>query len=156
MMSTICLGLQNDFEPHYSDINALDLARVYPWDPEYRIDLTVGGKISGCSKEIGALRCKRARRFKKPCPSTANGVVPLPLDGSLDYQLRPRVARVSNGVLQLYSTAIRADGLILPRISDLKVNVNSGDLKDLSFLYADANGSGSLDGTIMATSQSRC
>ena len=134
---------------NYSDINALDLARVYPWDPKYRIVSTVSGKIGGWFEgKFERYDVNGHADLKSLTPSTANGVVPLPLDGSLDYQLRPREARVSNGALQLYSTAIRADGLILPRMSDLKVNVNSGDLKDLSFLYADANGSGSFDGTI--------
>ena len=134
---------------NYSDINALDLARVYPWDPKYRIDSTVSGKISGWFEgKFERYDVNGHADLKSFTPSTTNGVVPLPLDGSLDYQLRPREARVSNGALQLYSTAIRADGLILPRMSDLRVNVNSGDLKDLSFIYADANGSGSFDGTI--------
>ncbi len=122
---------------------------MYPWDPKYRIVSTVGGKIRGWFEgKFERYDVNGHADLKSFTPSTTNAVVPLPLDGSLDYQLRPREARVSNGALQFYSTAIRADGLILPRMSDLKVNVNSADLKDLSFIYADANGSGSFDGTI--------
>src|SRR5262249_35832454 len=32
---------------NYAGINAADLARVYPWDPKYRIYSGVGGRISG-------------------------------------------------------------------------------------------------------------
>ena len=52
---------------NYSDINALDLARVYPWDPKYRIVSTVSGKIGRMvRRKVRALRCKRARRSEKP------------------------------------------------------------------------------------------
>src|SRR5205085_4416378 len=69
-------------------------------------------------------------------------------DGTVDYQVKPGQARVSNANVRLYSTPVKAEGLIDPAMSDIQVNMASSNLKDIAFVYADANGTGSFDGLL--------
>jgi translocation and assembly module TamB len=134
---------------NYSGIHAADLSRAYPWDPKYRILSTAGGKLAGWFEgKFEQFEFSGHADLKSMQTPVSPGTIALPVDGSTDYQLRPSEARVANADLTLYSTAIKADGLIHARNSDLKVSVASSDLKDVSFLYAEANGSGSFDGRI--------
>src|SRR5205085_5232977 len=55
---------------------------------------------------------------------------------------------VTNADLRLGSTHVRANGLIDNRASDLRVAVESSDLRDAYFIYTDANGSGTFDGNL--------
>src|SRR5262249_39387639 len=80
-------------------------------------------------------------------PATAD-VVALPLDGSTEYNLTPDEARVANADVRLHSTTLKADGVIQNTTANLKLNVDSSDLKDIALLYADAKGSGSFNGSI--------
>jgi autotransporter translocation and assembly factor TamB len=76
------------------------------------------------------------------------GTIPLPLDGSADYNLKPGEARVEHVDLKFQSTAIKADGLIHETMTSLNVDMSSSDLHDLAFLYPDANGIGTFNGSI--------
>lgn len=134
---------------NYSGIHAADLSRAYPWDPKYRILSSAGGKLNGWFEgKFERFEFSGHADLKSMAAATPAGVVALPVDGSTDYELRPSEARVANADLTLYSTAIKADGLIHPKDSDLKLSVTSSNLKDISFFYDEANGSGSFDGRI--------
>ncbi|HEY2382337.1 MAG TPA: translocation/assembly module TamB domain-containing protein [Terriglobia bacterium] len=134
---------------NYRDINAADLVRAYPWDPKYRIFSDATGKLNGWFEgKFDRFDLTGHADLRSFNPPAIPDIVALPLDGALDYRLRPQEEQISNAGLRLYSTAVQADGLITESASDLKLNLASGDLKDLSFIYSDANGSGSFIGTL--------
>ena len=133
----------------YADINAADMARAYPWDPKYRIFSGATGKVRGWFEgRFDRFDIAGHADLKSFSPPTLAGVVALPLDGSTDFQLRPQEEQLSNTDLRLHSTAIQTGGLIQGTVADLKLKVESTDLSDLKFVYADANGSGTFDGTL--------
>ena len=82
-------------------------------------------------------------------PAITPETVALPLDGTTDYEVRPEEARVANADMRFYSTMVKADGLIHATMSDLKVNFKSSNLRDLAFIYPDANGIGSFNGSVL-------
>jgi translocation and assembly module TamB len=134
---------------NYKDINAAELVRAYPWDPKYRIFSGATGKLTGWFEgKFERFDLSGHADLASFTPPAAAGIVALPLDGSLDYVIRPHEEQVRNAALRLYSTAVRADGLIRDAQSDLKLNMTSANLKDLAFIYSDANGAGSFDGTL--------
>jgi translocation and assembly module TamB len=133
----------------YRDINAAEMARAYPWDPKYRIFSGATGNVKGWFEgRFDRFDISGHADLRSFTPPSLAGVVALPLDGSTDYRLRPREEQLSNTDLRLHSTRFQAAGLIRGATADLRVNVESADLKDLSFIYADANGSGTFNGTV--------
>src|SRR5262249_19213907 len=134
---------------NYKDIHAEELVRAYPWDPKYRIFSAATGKLAGWfegkfERFDFSGHADLASVASKPAP----GIVALPLDGSLDYVMRPNEEQLRNADLRLHSTTVRADGVIRDAQADLKVNLSSSNLKDLAFVYADANGVGSFNGSL--------
>jgi translocation and assembly module TamB len=134
---------------NYSNIDAAGLTRAYPWDPKYRILSTATGTLKGW------LEGKLARfdfdghvDLNGYPAAQLPGTVSLPLNGSTDYKIAPGEARVTNADLRFNSTSVKADGLIQETMTSLKVDMTSSDLRDLTFLYPDANGSGSFSGSI--------
>src|SRR5262249_52249010 len=124
----------------FSGIDAAQLSRHYPWDPKYRIFSNASGTLQGWLEG-------RLKRFdfsghadlRSHSVEISPGIIALPLDGSTDYALRPGEARVTNADMRFYSTAVKADGLIHEKMSDLKVSFDSSNLSDVFFLYPDAN-----------------
>jgi translocation and assembly module TamB len=134
---------------HYANLDAESLKRAFPWDPRYRIYSTASGTLNGWFE--GKLRIFNFSGhidLKSYQPSAAADIVALPVDGSTDFGLTPEETRVANADMRLHSTALKAEGLIHSIRSDLKVNVNSPDTKDIAFLYPDANGSATFVGTV--------
>jgi translocation and assembly module TamB len=133
----------------YAGIDAAELARVYPWDPKYRIFANMTGTLNGWFEgKLQRYDLSGHADFQSYTPSNAADLVPIPLDGSTNYDVIPGQARVANADVRFYSTSVKADGLIDGISSDLKLVMNSSNLKDLAFLYSDANGSGSFDGIL--------
>jgi translocation and assembly module TamB len=134
---------------NYANVDAGAMSRAYPWDPKYRIYSTATGTLNGWFEG-------KLRRFdlsghidlKSYAPPQNAGVVSLPLDGSTDYNVKPGESRVAGASGRFYSTAIKADGVIADAGTDLAVDMTSTDLKDLAFIYPDANGTGSFQGSI--------
>ncbi len=133
----------------YSNIDGSALARVYPWDPKYRLESRLSGQIEGWFEG-------RFDRYQftggvsltsidKPVDS---GIVSLPLNGTLGYVIRPGQFDVNDVDLQLKATSVLASGHIQSDTANLRVRLNSTDLSNLAFLYPDANGAGSFDGMI--------
>jgi len=140
---------------NYADIDAAGLARAYPWDPRYRIFSKASGTLDGWFEGklsrydfSGHVDLKSYPPNPVTNPPNAS-LVALPLDGSTDYQLSPDEAHVTNANGQFRSTTLKADGVIRDSTSELAIDVTSPDLKDLAFLYPDANGSGTFVGTVM-------
>jgi translocation and assembly module TamB len=133
----------------YTGANAAALARAYPWDPKYRIFSRLTGNLNGWF-EGKLVRYDFSGRADLAAyePVNAAGLVPLPLDGSASYRLRPGEASIFNAAGRFYSTSVVANGLVTAKASDLKLSMTSSNLKDLAFLYSDANGSGSFDGVL--------
>jgi len=133
----------------YANIDAGSLTRAYPWDKKYRIFSRAGGTLNGWFEgKLARYNFSGHLDLKSySAPATAD-IVALPLDGATDYDLTPDETRVANSDVRLHSTALKADGVIQDTKSNLKVNVTSSDLKDIAFLYADANGSGTFDGSV--------
>src|SRR5206468_10101930 len=102
-----------DLDLDYSGIDAASLARAYPWDPKYRIFSNVAGTLKGWFEgRLERYDFSGAANFKSYTPAAAADLVPLPLDGSSDYEITPGQARVANADVRFYSTAVKADGLI--------------------------------------------
>jgi translocation and assembly module TamB len=133
---------------NYAGVDAAELTRAYPWDPAYRIFSNATGTLNGWLEgRLARYDFKGHLDLKSYPPPAISGVVAFPLDGSTDYEVVPQEARVTNADVRLYSTAVKANGLIHPTMSNLEINVSSSDLKDLAFLYPDANGSGTFNGS---------
>jgi translocation and assembly module TamB len=133
----------------YSGVDAAALANSYPWDPKYRIYSNVTGTLNGWFEgRMERYLFAGNANFKAYTPPSVADVVPLPIDGTTGYQITPGLARVSNGDLRFGSTHVKADGLIAEKNTDLKVVLDSTDLRDGYFIYDDANGSGTFDGTL--------
>ncbi len=133
----------------YDGVDAAQMARAYPWDPKYRVFSTMTGTLNGWFEgKLARFDFSGHAAFKSYTPGGTAGLIPLPLDGSTDYATQPGQARVSNADVRFYSTAVKAEGLIHRTMSDLVVHAVSSNLKDITFLYSDANGSGSFDGQL--------
>lgn len=133
----------------YAGVDAAALARAYPWDPKYRIFSRMTGTLNGWFEgKFDRFDLSGKADFKSYTPQQTAGLVALPLDGSTEYDVLPGQAKVANGDVRFYSTAVKADGLIHKTASELKLVANSSNLKDLAFLYSDANGSGSFAGVL--------
>ncbi len=133
----------------YSNIDAARLTRAYPWDAKYRIFSTAGGTLNGWFEgKLVRFDFSGHVDLNSYAPPAIAGIVALPLDGSTDYNLVPGQARVTNAAGRFQSTTVKADGLIHATMSDLHVNAASSDLRNLAFLYPEANGSGTFNGTV--------
>ncbi len=134
---------------NYSGVDAAAVARAYPWDKKYRIFSRTTGTLHGWFEgKLDRYDFSGHAGFKSYTPPGTDGLVPLPIDGSTDYELRPKQATAANAEVRLYSTSIKAAGLIHGTMSDLRISMSSADLKDVAFLYPDANGSGVFTGTL--------
>jgi translocation and assembly module TamB len=136
----------------YNNIDGTSVARFYPWEPKYRIESRIAGKVQGWFEGrqdryefVGDAALVSAK--VKPEP----GITSLPLDGSLAYTVRPGHADVSRANVRFLSTSVLADGTIDTDNFKLNVHMTSPDLSDLQFLYPDANGTGSFDGMLTGT-----
>jgi translocation and assembly module TamB len=133
----------------YNGINAADLAKAYPWDPKYRIYSKLTGSLNGWFEgKLDRYEFSGHAALAGYKPPAVRQLIALPLTGSTDYNVRPGQARVTNTKMQFYSTAVQADGLIHKTASQLKVVMQSSDLRNLAFLYGDANGQATFDGTL--------
>ena len=133
----------------YSGVDAAALANSYPWDPKYRIYSNVTGTLTGWFEgKMERYLFAGNANFKPYTPPSVAGVVPLPIEGTTGYQITPGQARVSNGDLRFGSTHVQADGVITEKNTDLKVVMDSTDLRDAYFIYDDANGAGTFEGTL--------
>ena len=133
----------------YAGVDGAALARAYPWDPKYRIFSRMTGTLDGWFEgKLVRYDFSGRANLASYAPADVAGVVALPLDGSIDYKVQPGQANISNGDLRFYSAAVTANGLIHGKASDLSLSMNSSNLKDLAFLYSDANGSGSFNGVL--------
>jgi len=133
----------------YTDVDAAQLARVYPWDPQYRIYSRLTGELHGWFEgRFERFELAGNAGFRSYMTQPNAGIVPLPLDGFTDYEAVPNRVRVQNAAIHLGSTDINADGLIDKDNADLKVKLASTNLADMSFIYKEANGTGSFDGAL--------
>src|SRR5262249_47149962 len=134
---------------NYANVDAGRLTRAYPWDPKYRIFSSAAGTLNGWLEgKLARYDFSGHLDLKSHSAPTDASIVALPLDGSTDYQITPDETHVANTDVRLHSTAIKANGIIQGTRADLKVDVTSTDLKDIAFLYADANGTGSFKGAV--------
>jgi translocation and assembly module TamB len=134
---------------NYARIDAAALARAYPWDRKYRIFSSLTGRLNGWFEgKLARFEFGGHADLNSYAPPSASDTIALPLDGSIDYQLRPGQASVANADVRLYSTSVKAEGLIDPLMSNMKVQMVSSNLKDIAFVYSDANGTGSFDGLL--------
>lgn len=133
---------------NYSGIDAANLSRAYPWDPAYRIFSRMTGTLNGWFEGKLARFHFAGNASLRPYAGDESGLVPFPLEGTTDYEAEPGQLRVSNANGRFYSTAVRADGLIHGENSDLRLHATSSNLREIAFLYGDANGAGSFDGRL--------
>jgi translocation and assembly module TamB len=134
---------------NYTNINAASLTRAYPWDPKYRIFSSASGTLKGWFEgKLTRFNFSGHVDLKSYSPPTIAGIVALPLDGSTDFDLVPDEARIANADMHFNSSAVKVDGLIRATMMDLKATLSSTDLRDIAFLYPDANGSGTFTGSI--------
>jgi translocation and assembly module TamB len=134
---------------NYANIDAAGMSRAYPWDPKYRIYSTATGTMTGWLEEkLERYELSGHADLKSYAPPAVAGLVPLPIDGGTDYSITPGEARLSNAAGRMFSTDVKASGLVNATGTDLQVELNSTDLKDLAFVYPAANGKGTFKGTV--------
>ncbi|PYS50646.1 MAG: hypothetical protein DMG13_20575, partial [Acidobacteria bacterium] len=132
----------------YNGVDGAALARAYPWDPKYRIFSRLTGNLDGWFEgKLTDYDFSGHANLSPYSPPDTTNIVALPLEGSTDHRLRPDEANISNGDMRFYSTNVMGSGVIHAKASNLMVTMASSNLKDLSFLYADANGSGTFNGS---------
>lgn len=146
-------GLPGDsrisLELAYKDVDGAAMARMYPWDPKYRIDSRMTGQLKGWFEgRFERFDFEGDAALRAAAPALRAGTVSLPLDGTLEYTIQPGQANIHNANLHFLSTSIQADGSVKAHDFNMRAHMQSSDLGDLSFLYAGANGTGSFDGTL--------
>ena len=133
----------------FSQVDGSKFYRDYPWDAKYRIYSRLSGILKGSFE--GAMEKYRfsgnANLDGYPA-ATLPGVVALPLTGSSGFEISDGHARLIHADVRLRETRVVAEGLIHPSASDLQVSLESSDLSEVSFIYGDANGSGTFQGTL--------
>lgn len=133
----------------YKNVDGAAMARAYPWDPKYRIQSRMTGQLQGWLEgRLEKYEFTGDAALASAEKPAEQGVLAFPLDGNLGYVIRPGTVSVSNANLHFLSTSIQADGSIDMGRSNLRVHMATSDLRNLSFLYADANGTGSFDGVL--------
>ena len=134
---------------NYENIDAAALARAYPWNAKYRVFSHLSGGIQGWIQDgFSQYSLSGAVQFKPTRPPVGFQSVALPLEGSTQYQIGPNAAIVTNALVQLGTTHIKASGTIGIKSSNLQVAVESPDLRDVAFVTSDANGAGTFDGAL--------
>src|SRR5262249_31750876 len=103
---------------NYADIDAAGLVREYPWDPKYRIYSKTKGTLNGWFEgKLDRFSFSGHAGLTSYDPASVaggnvSGIIPLPLDGSTDYEAEPGSVTVTNADGRLRSTAVKASGLI--------------------------------------------
>ncbi len=136
-------------ELDYTDVDSAQLAGVYPWDPKYVVYSRLSGHLQGWFEG-------RAERFEiegdtemvSYPPEAVTGVTAFPITGTVSFLATPADVDVRSSDLHFFDTAIQADGRIHSEQSALNVRLRSSNLANLRFLYKDANGEGTFDGTL--------
>ena len=96
----------------YSGIDAAALARAYPWDQKYRVFSNLTGTLNGWFEgKLKLYDFSGMASFQPYSPAATEGLVPLPLAGSTEYEIRPGQARVANADVRFYATTVQANGL---------------------------------------------
>ena len=139
----------------YSNLDSVSLDGVFPWSPMYRVESRATGNVQGWFEgRLDRYELAGKALLNSEPLGPAAGVVSLPLDGTLDYSLRPRQANIARANLHFRSTSIVADGPVDADRVTLNVHLASSDLADLKFLYAEANGTGTFDGVVTGSVKS--
>ena len=133
----------------YTDVDASQLERVYPWDRKYVIYSRASGGLRGWFEgRIERYEVEGESQLTSYAPQAMPGVIAFPVTGTVSFAARPTEIEVKNSDIRFFDTTIQADGRIHEMQADLNVRLRSSNLANLHFVYKDANGEGSFDGTL--------
>src|SRR5688572_2778291 len=138
----------------YSDINAAQLARFYPWDPKYIIHSNTQGHIKGWFEErFARYEFEGDTQLTSYSSQPDSGRVALPAQGTVAFAIRPGEIEVRNGDLRIFESKIVTQGKIIGADADLSVDFESPNLTSFNFLHPDLNGKGTFKGTLKGSLQ---
>jgi autotransporter translocation and assembly factor TamB len=139
-----------DLDIDYSGVDSAALVQAYPWDSRYRIFSRLSGTLQGWFEgRLERYLFSGNAQLASYTPDANPDIVALPLDGVANYEVEPGQIRVTGADMRWRSTHIKADGLIHEVSSNVRLFIESADLSDVHFLYEDANGSGTFDGSLI-------
>ena len=134
---------------NYADIDAAQLARVYPWDPKYVVYSHVSGRLHGWLEgRIERYEVEGESQLTSYSPQAVPGVIALPATGTVSFTARPTEVEIGSSDIRFFDTTIQANGRIHEMQSALNVRLKSSNLANLHFLYKEANGEGSFVGAL--------
>jgi autotransporter translocation and assembly factor TamB len=133
----------------YRNIDSVELERLYPWDPKFRIYSRLDGTMSGWFEgRFSQYLLTGNTNLTAYPPKAIPDTIALPFDGTSGYTLQPGGITIRNGQGRFFATTVEGDGVIEPSAWKMKVKMASSDLRNLFFLYPDANGTGSFEGEL--------
>jgi len=136
----------------YSDVDAAQLNRLYPWDPKYVLYSHVSGRLHGWFEgRVERFEVEGESQLSSYSPQATPGVIAFPATGTVSFVARPTDVDIKSSDIHFFDTTIQADGRIHETQSALNVRLRSSNLANFHFLYKDANGEGSFDGTLKGT-----
>jgi translocation and assembly module TamB len=132
----------------YRDFDVAQLTDYYRWDPQYVVFSTVSGHAVGWIENRGAVyELNVDSELAAYTPAATPGVTPFPLSGTASFVARPGDIELKSSNIDFFDTSVQASGQVREMDSALTLTVSSRNLANLRFLYKDANGAGSFQGT---------
>lgn len=134
----------------FTDVDAAQLKRLYPpLNREYAIYSRATGALRGWFEgRIEHYEVEGESQLTSYAPQAIPGVIAFPLTGAVSFVATPTEIEVKNSDFRFFDTTIQAAGRIHEMQADLNVRLRSSNLANLHFIYKDANGEGSFDGTL--------
>jgi autotransporter translocation and assembly factor TamB len=138
----------------YSDINAAQFANLYPWDQKYIVYSSAQGHVKGWFEgKLERYEFEGNSVLSSYSSQADSGMVALPLQGTVLFDLKPGEANIRNADLRLFEATIRSQGRVAGTYGDLTVDFDSPNLTAFNFLHPDLNGKGSFKGTLKGSLQ---
>jgi translocation and assembly module TamB len=133
----------------YADIDAAQLARLYPWDQKYMVYSQASGRLNGWFEgRLDRYDVEGESQLTAYSPQAIPGVIAFPTSGTVTFAARPGEIDIRSSDVRFFDTTIQANGQIQQMQAALNVRMRSSNLANLHFLYKEANGEGSFDGTL--------
>ena len=137
------------FDLDYAEVDTVQLARFYPWDPKYVISARAQGHVQGWADDrFARYELEGDALLTANTAELASDKTVLPTQGNIRFAMKPGEIDVRSGDLRLFEARIVTQGKIAGSNADLVVDFDSPDLSAFRFLYPDANGKGSFKGTV--------
>ena len=119
---------------NYSDVDAVQLAQVYPWDRKYMISSKAQGHLQGwLERDLTQYEFEGDSLLTSYVPEPMPGVVAFPAAGPVTFAIKPGEMQIKSADLHVFDTTVQASGKIVGTESDLTINLASSNLEDFKF-----------------------